>query len=200
MSETAHLPVIEFMSTQSRRALIDFALTNGDTDTLYTKRDLSEKVGYSTDKISNSLGTSESLGHGKPGPLVEFGIFETVGSDDATMYRYKIANSDVTTLLKDSPFDLHEFLTIFEKTGRKRLISFFLDGVDPTKQYSKNKLSNTAPVSYQTVNNYIDELVELGVVIAVEGPRGPQYQRNNNSELLGYMVELNEALVDEYYS
>lgn len=193
------LPIIQLFKSESRRGLLRFALQEADPDIWYTKSDLADIVGYSTESIRKNVGARESgTEEFRPGPLIEFGVFDFKDSN-APIPHYRVADTEVMEMLNVFPGDINTLFELMGLTARQKLVDFFLDHAESGTSYSKNELSKQSEASYQGVQRNIDYLVDVGIVEEVEGTRATEYQRNEDSELLKYLEVLNGLLVETFY-
>lgn len=194
------LPIIQLFKSESRRGLLRFALEEADPEIWYTKKDLSDIVGYSTESIRKNLGARDSQTEEfRPGPLVEFGVYDFKDSE-APIPHYRVAETEVIEMLRVFPGDLNTLFELMGLTARQKLVDFFLDQAESGVSYSQNELSKQSEASYQGVQRNIDFLVDVRIVEEVEGKRGAEYQRNDESELLQYMEVLNGLLVETFHN
>lgn len=194
------LPIIQLFKSESRRGLLRFALTEADPEKWYTKTELSDIVGYSTESVRKNLGArDEQTGEFRPGPLVEFGVYDFKNSD-APIPHYRVSDSEVMEMLSVFPGDINMLFELYSLTARQKLVDYFLDQAESGVSYSKNELSKKSEASYQGVQRNIDFLVDVGIVEEVEGTRATEFQRNDESELLEYMEVLNGLLVETFHN
>lgn len=189
------LPVVELFNTDTRRDVIDWILSQTDTDESHRLGDLVDPVGKSRESLRKEIGARSVGGEARTPPAIAFGLLD-VHDPTADIPHYTVADSPVISLLDD--WDGYPLTELFGLTSRQRLVGFYLDTADPTESYSMTGLSKESPVGYEGVRDNIDILVAAGLVREVKGKRGTEYQVATDSEIYAYLRELNEAVVVAY--
>ncbi|QSG09593.1 helix-turn-helix domain-containing protein [Halapricum desulfuricans] len=188
------LPVVQLFGSETRRDLVQFALTTADPERQYTKSDLKDATDRSHTTIIKEIGRQDD-DKLMAGPMVRFGIFEP-GSPDARIVHYTIGDNSIIAYLRNCPTDIEEVIEVFDTPGRQQLISFFLD-LAGNESHTKAAIERGADVSYQTVVDQITNLIDSGIVEEVKGLRGPEYQ-TADKPLVIWLRELNKRLVEQY--
>jgi len=187
-------PVIELFRSNTRRALIEFALTEMADESMQT-RELIDGIDFSRKSVTAQL-------HGKQagnGPLVLFGILDPNHDpieDDPNITFFTLADTSVTQLVAD--WDGYPLTELFSTSGAQKLVRFFIMDANPDEYYSVTQLRSRDNLGYEAATNYIDWLVDAGLVETTETARATKYRVDTDSELYIFLRRLNDALVDTY--
>jgi DNA-binding transcriptional ArsR family regulator len=179
---------VTLFGTGVRCAIIDWALTDADPERWYTTGDIDSIVEYQA--VSETI-TTEDLN------LIEAGILDTkheLGSEPPNIPHYRVSDSPVMALLRS--WDGVPLTELLDTQGARKLVSYLLTDADPQRAYSINDFRSDTPLGWKVVSSHIDELVEVGLVEEVEGPRSTRYRVDRDSALYQFFHQLNETLVE----
>jgi predicted transcriptional regulator len=187
-------PVIELFRSNTRRKLIEFALTEMDDQQVQT-RELIEGTDLSRKSVTSQL-HGERAGNG---PLILFGVLDPNHDpieDDPNIAFFTLADTPVTQLLAE--WDGYPLVELFGTSGAQKLVRFFIMEADPDEYYSVTDLREQDSLGYEAATNYIEWLVEAGLAETTETARTTKYRVDTDSELYTFLRRLNDALVDTY--
>lgn len=178
------LPVIELYKDTTRREILQYALTELDTEDWVRVGKITENISVGRESVRQKIGS-----------LVAFGVLD-VKDPDVNIPHYRLADTQVIEVIRE--WGGYPLGDLFKTTGRQRIARFFLTKARPSESYSMNAISNESGVKNSTVSSHIDTLVDSGLVDAVEGSRGTEYTLNADGDLNQYLRELNELLYETY--
>jgi hypothetical protein len=175
------IPLFELSKDQTRRELLNFALTTMEDDTWYRKGEIVDSIAVGHESVRQKIGS-----------LTDFGILVEKNSG-APIPHYRRANTDVVELLQD--WDGYPLTELFQ--GSQDIIWFFIHQADSEKSYSQNEINQLSEAGDTAIRNNIDSLVSAGLITTVEGTRGTEYSLSNDAELQDFLLELNNRLYQQ---
>jgi hypothetical protein len=188
LQDTDIVPVVELFHSKTYCEVLDYALDELSHDEWVPTRIIRENVDASRESLRKSLP-----------PLVAYGVLD-VKDPDAPIPHYRLAETPVVNRLQQwqSNTSSVDLLNLFAYTGRGRLVEFFLTAADPDESYSLSAIADTGIVGYSSARDYIEDVVTVGLVEAVDGTRGTECQVDTNHPLYDFLTELNNAIHDVY--
>jgi hypothetical protein len=175
------IPLFELSKDQTRRELLNFALTTMEDDTWYRKGEIVDSIAVGHESVRQKISS-----------LTDFGILVEKNSG-APIPHYRRANTDVVELLQD--WDGYPLTELFQ--GSQDIIWFFIHQADSEKSYSQNEINQLSEAGDTAIRNNIDSLVSAGLITTVEGTRGTEYSLSNDAELQDFLLELNNRLYQQ---
>lgn len=182
--QRSDLGIIELFKDETRRRIIDYALTNMDTNTWVRKGDITNAI----DRTPEGVGT-------KIDTLVVCGVLD-IENWDARLPRYRLADTPVTGLLAEWRAQDGYPLTELFVDGTHELIRFFFTQATDTESYSYGAIERQSDASYYAASNHMSTLVDAGLVTETNGARGTEYEFDPESNSSRFLFALNEAVVE----
>lgn len=179
-SANTHLPVIELFRTETRREIVRYVVTEVHHDP-FRQADIANQINVSCESLRQ---------HRRP--LEELGILYCLTDEQKPIPHYRPADTDVVRLLRAGP--LGALITLFETSGSRELVDFFLTTADPGISYSLNQIGEKGGPQYQGASNNIPHLVDTRLVTEVDGPRATEYRVNTDSDTYRFLVRLNNTI------
>lgn len=176
------LPVTALFEGDTQPQLIEFAITEANSDEWYRSGELADAIGATREGVRDPLKQ-----------LICFGVYD-VKDPDVNIPQYSVANTPVIDALQSSNID--QMFGLFETEGKRKLLDFFLTAADPDHAYSQNDVIDASTAGFDAVSDYIEDLADAGILDRVEGVRATRYQFDANSDLVEQITELNEVVYD----
>lgn len=179
------LPFVELFRTATRRQLIKFAIEGMERDREYAKWEILDNVEIGDESVRKEMPN-----------LIKFGVFVNTTGDKANIPHYKVAESDVISIL--SSWNAASWYELFGTKGCQKILVFFFTVADESHPYSMNQIHKEFDISYTTVSENIDTIADTDLVKAREGKQATRYQADRDTEIYDDLLRLNNVLCDTF--
>jgi len=191
MASEYEIAVTQLFKTETQQRVIDYAITEMQSDRWYQTGQIAEEVGKSRNAVADVIQPRE----GVIGPLIQFGVIEAKHNpmNMPNIPQYTVADTLVVDLLR--AWDGYNLSDLFEYSGAQELVAFFVLEGDDTA-WSANQIRHEMGASFEMVKRHIGTLVDAGLVIEEETPRTTAYRLDTGSDIYQFLGRLNNAVLD----
>jgi len=188
-SRVEKIPIYELFRKQTSIDLTEYFLKQ-DHSRWIRKSEIQDETTVNHESIRRNVGSGNT-----PGILENFGIVER-SSWEKDMPRHRVCKSPVVDFLRE--YDGTPLDELFTSTPRYELFMFFYQQDHGDNTYTRSGLSNSLGISYNTVDEMMEHMNNIGMLEADDNGYSVEYKHIPDNQVEQNVATLNSLLFEEF--